>query len=163
MVIYILCVYSNITMPTTDPSYYTTTMNTIDSSLESMLVDFVQKYSNYYNNPNNQTHQSNYNNLIANINTKIREMAQLSSSIYTENATLNSDIHTMNSNIRLKKETNRQLKHTLGMTDDQKTTAEELIDNYNDIYNASYTRNIGLLLSILASTYLLGYSSRKVV
>ena len=95
----------------TNPSVYTNRISTLQSSLNSMLLEFKQKYTNYYNNPKNQTHSAAYTNLVSNINTKLRGLNQLSTAINTQTNTVNNTIQAVNTNINTAKLINQQLKY----------------------------------------------------
>lgn len=142
-------------------SQYENQLNNANSTLQTILNnDFFRLYVLSNNNPSNTEYRQQLSNIQSNINDQLRNMFTISNNIDRDIRELNRQISEMNQNINNERQKNVGLKNDLGITDEENITAKELIKDYKDIYDQRYLRNWGILLSILACTTAVIYSSR---
>jgi hypothetical protein len=135
----------------TSPDTYKQQIETLKQQFISVLDDFKQDFINYNMNSQNNEYQQTFFNDKNNLNVINNELTKISQNVETSTNELNKGLILLNELIKKTKEENRKLKIKLGIVEDKNNTSDELIDNYKQMYEYNYLRNVALGLSIVIS------------
>lgn len=124
-------------------------LNTLDETLPPILDDFKKYYVFFNKNPEYPEYQSLFENIKGNLNTTNSELFLLSNQVESSSDEINKQLFDLNILIQREKEKNRELKRQLGIVDEKKNAANELISDYKNIYESAYLQNWSLFFSIL--------------
>ena len=135
---------------------YKRQIDDVKSILDALLSqnEFINSYYQSKNNPTNDTYKNQLQNIIANVNTNIRTMFNVSTQLYNSTQSFNQQIATLRERLEDAKTTNRELKTQAGLINTKHGTSQELIHDYIDIYDVRYVRNwaIGLGAVLILTT-----------
>lgn len=135
----------------TKPEVFTQQLETLKGQFISVLEDFKQDFINYNINPQNSEYQQTFFNDKNNLTSIDSSVLQLSQSVETTTNQMNEKLILLNKLIKQIKEENKQLKIRLGIVENKNNAADEMIDNYKQMYETGYLRNVALGLSIVVS------------
>ena len=134
-----------------DPNYFIEKVNTLQKQLPYILDDFKKYFVLYNKDPNYPEYQNMFETVKSNLTT-------LSSSLFVISNDVDSNIekvgilfNKIGELIKKEKQHNIKLKRSLGMVEQKANSSDEMIDNYNEMYDAEYLHNWGLVISILVA------------
>ena len=90
-------------------------------------------------------------NIKGNLNTINSNLFMLSNSVDVNTGNISQKLSGLNELIQREKKVNRVLKRKLGILEQQIDSTDEMIYDYNQMYDEGYLRNSALFLSILVS------------
>jgi len=144
-----------------NPKNYIEKIKTLKQQLPHILDDFVKYFVLYHKDPSYPEYQTMFENIKSNLNS-------LSSSLFMVSNDVDVNIDNINTlykklDILIKKERikNRELKRKLGIVESKANSANEMIDDYSEIYDIGYLRNWALFLSIITSGILISVVFKK--
>jgi hypothetical protein len=129
---------------------YNKKLNILLEKEKPMLKDFKKYYIMYNLNPDNSEYQSFFQNIQNNLIELKSELFTLLNNVQTSTNNINKKMIKMDLSIKREKNTNKELKRSIGIIDTKTNTTSQLITNYTEIYNTDYMRNWAIFLSILA-------------
>jgi methyl-accepting chemotaxis protein len=132
---------------------YKNKLEELKGGINLLLEEFVKLYILAKLHPNNDDIQEKYQSLINNINELQSKLFSTSNNIQTDINNINKTLLELNGSIQKEKQTNKHLKKQLGMVESTGISAEEMINDYKEMYNEHYLRNWALLLSTLFCFY----------
>jgi len=139
----------------TKPSTLKSQLQTLESQLQSVLQNFINNYVANYSNPGNQEYESNYESAKNSLNGLNTQLFNIANETETNSYELNKKLTDLDEMIKKEKEENKMLKKKLGQVDSNMNASEELIEDYQQLYDSEYLRNWGLFLSILIALFAL--------
>jgi hypothetical protein len=137
----------------TNPSNYSQKLVTMKQQLPGILDDFKKAYLFYNVNPQNNEYAQNFQNIKGQLNDFNSQVFMLSNDLQSNSDDLNKKLFALNILIKNAKEKNKELKRKLGFVENKNTIADEMINNYSQMYDDGYLRNWGLLLSIIVAGF----------
>ena len=143
------------------PENLLSTIQTLQEQIQPILDDFVKYYVSYNSNPTNSEYQQMYNNIKSNLNNINSQLFIISNTVDSNTSSISKNMLKLDKSIdKMKKESN-VLKKKIGVIGEKMNSADELIDNYKQMYEMGYLRNWGLFLSIIGSCVLLSIVFKK--
>ena len=134
-----------------NPNHYVEKVHTLQKQLPFILDDF-KKYFVLYN---KDTNYPEYQNMFETVKSYL---TTLSSDLFVVSNEVDSNIdkvgnlfNKIGELIKKEKQHNIKLKRSLGMVEQKANSSDEMIDNYNEMYDAEYLQNWGLAISILVA------------
>lgn len=130
-------------------------LNDLKLSLNPILEEFKKLFvlSKMY--PQNQEIQNQYQNIINNINEIKTKFFTFSNEIDVNIDELNKKLLALNTLIIKERKTNEKLKLKMGYVESKNNAANELINDYEFIYNKNYLKNWAIILSSLIALYII--------
>lgn len=130
-------------------------LNELKLSLNPILEEFKKLFvlSKMY--PQNQEIQNQYQNIINNINEIKTKFFTFSNEIDVNIDELNKKLLALNTLIIKERKTNEKLKLKMGYVESKNNAANELINDYEFIYNKNYLKNWAIILSSLIALYII--------
>lgn len=155
--------YIDINLDEKKSEAYLNILNEMNGSINLVLDDFKQKYLMSKMYPTNEEFQQDYQNVISNINKIQSQLFSTSNNIQSDTNILNQKLFDINSLIEKEKTKNKELKKLLGIAESNNNSAQEMIDDYKQIYNINYLRNWSLFLSTILCMITISIIYRKKV
>jgi hypothetical protein len=139
----------NMITESTDSSEFRNKINELTQQLPAILSDFVKYYVFYNKNPEYEEYRNFYFNAKNNLIKIGSDAFALSNNIQYNTDKLNEKMNCLNIAINKERKINRKLKIGLGIIENKNDASEELINDYEQIYQLNYLKNFGLFLSII--------------
>ena len=132
-----------------------------DSLTEMLNINYDQLLTDTTNAFN--TNNSNFLTLKSNLNTNMLNLFNAYTVLTTDSQLLTDNLANIRDQLNTLKINNKALKGELSHMYDIGRDSTELINDYKQLYNINYSRNWGILLSIVFSCYLLStiFKSRQ--
>lgn len=140
-----------------NPNQFMQQLNTLSEKLPSILEDFKKYYVFYNKNPEYYEYKSHFDMIKNSLNSINSDMHSLSSNIQKDIDDMNDILISLNSSINQLKTENSDINNKLKGVEVKYNAANEMILNYKTIYDYNYLRNWGLLLSIIIAAYSVSY------
>jgi len=137
----------------TKPEVFHEKLDALTNSLPGILDQFKKAYLFYNKRPQNTEYQQIYESSKSNLSNFNSDVFLLSNNIEQNTEQLNYMLLKLNMLIENEKQINKELKHKISVVENKETAANELISDYKTLYGLNYTKNWGLFLSILISSY----------
>lgn len=144
-----------------NPKIYTNKLNEINSNIILLLDEFKTVYVNSKIHPANEEVQQRYEKMTDNINLLQSKLFAISNETQSSINDINEKLLKINESIQKEKKQNRKLKRHLGIAENKSNSAEEMYDDYKELYNVKYLRNWGLFLSMLIGIYTISKVYKK--
>lgn len=130
----------------------------------SLLLDeFKKLYVAAKMDPDNEDIQSQYQDVISNIEQMEIKLFSLSNDIQSNTAELNKQLKNLDRLITIERDRNKQLRKKLGMVEEKNNSALEMISDYKELYNIQYLRNWALFLSTIICIFTINTVYKKSV
>lgn len=124
-------------------------LQTLQEQMPNILDDFKKYFILYNKDPNYPEYQSMFENVKQQLNKLSSTLFMTSNEVDLNTDKINKKFFELNVLIKKEKKVNQILKRKLGIIEQKGNSSDEMIDNFNEIYDMGYLRNWGLLLSIL--------------
>jgi len=132
-----------------EPIIFRERLETLKSQLPSILNDFKKYYVFFHKNPEYPEYRQMFQNIKGNLTKINNDLFVLSNDIQINTQEINKKLLKLNTLIYEEKKQNRELKVKLNIVENTNNASTELINDYNEMYNADYLHNWGLFLSII--------------
>ena len=134
-----------------NPKMFMSKLDALHQQLPHILEDFIKYYIFYNKNPNYPEYSQMFANIKGNLNTINSNLFILSNAVDVNTDKVSQKMFGLNKLIQKEKKVNRVLKRKLGILEQQIDSTDEMIYDYNQMYDEGYLRNSALFLSILVS------------
>lgn len=131
------------------PEIFTQRIETLKEQLPSILDDFNKYFVLYNTDPSYPEFGTMFNNIKQNLNSLSASLFMVSNDVDANTDEINKTLKKLDVLITKERRQNRELRRKLGIIEEQNNSSKELIDNYNEMYDADYLRNWGLFLSTI--------------
>jgi hypothetical protein len=131
------------------PEIFTQRIETLKEQLPSILDDFNKYFVLYSTDPSYPEFGTMFNNIKQNLNSLSASLFMVSNDVDANTDEINKTLKKLDVLITKERRQNRELRRKLGIIEEQNNSSKELIDNYNEMYDADYLRNWGLFLSTI--------------
>jgi hypothetical protein len=126
-------------------------INTLQQKLPPILDDFKKYYVFFNKNPTYNEYQSIYTNLTNNINSIFNELSSIANDVITNSQNLGDDLLKINTLIENEKTKFNKLKSIESSVKNEYNGSQKMIDEYKQIYNEKYIKNVLIFIGILIS------------
>lgn len=126
-------------------------LQTLQEQMPHILDDFKKYFILYNKDPNFPEYQSMFENVKQQLNKLSASLFMISNDVDSNTDKINKKFFELNASIKEEKKRNILLKRKLGIIEQKGNSSDEMIDNFNEIYDMGYLRNWGLLLSVILS------------
>ena len=134
-----------------NPQMFISKLHALREQLPHILDDFIKYYVFYNKNPDYPEYSQMFDNIKGNLNTINSNLFILSNAVDVTTGKISQKLSGLDELIQKEKKVNRALKRKLGILEQQIDSTDELIYDYNQMYDEGYLRNWALFLSILVS------------
>lgn len=134
-------------------------INELQQKLPTILDDYKKYYVFFNKNPEVSEYQQMFNNIDSNMQQQNTELANIASNISKTTSEMSKDLLELNAKMEIEREKKDDLDKLLGNIENEKNGASEMIDDYTEIYNTLYLRNIAMLFGIFGCIFI----ARKIV
>lgn len=134
-----------------EPTNYTERLQTLKQQMPPILDDFVKYFVLYNKDPSIPEYQNMFENIKSNLNKLSSSLFILSNDVDANIDNINKFYEILNNLIKKERDKNLELKKQLGMIETNINSSNEMIHDYNKIYDIGYLRNWALFLSIIIS------------
>ena len=142
----------------TKPELFTERVQTLQQQLPPILDDFNNYFVLYNKTPNYPEYENMFNNIKQNLNQLGASLFMVSNDVDANIDNINKAFKDLDVLINRERKRNRELKRKLGIIESEVMSSEEMINDYNEMYDDDYLRNWGLFLS----TVVVGASISKI-
>ena len=136
-----------------NPKKFSQILETLSQQLPAILDDFKKYYVFYNKNPDYNEYQQAFEGIKGNLNEFNSRVFILSNEVQSNTNKINEMLIKLNEMIDYEKKRNERLKKQLANIEGEKDASTEMIDNYKEMYNNEYTKNWGIVLSILVAGF----------
>jgi uncharacterized protein YgiM (DUF1202 family) len=140
---------------------FLSTIQTLQKQLDPILDDFAKYYVFYNKNPDVTEYQQMFSNIKSNLNQLNSQLFMVSNQVDTNTQAISKKLLEFNQKIQSLKTQNGTLSTKMQKIKHKNNSADELINDYKQMYDMGYLRNWGLGLSIVVSCALLSIVFRK--
>jgi len=126
-------------------------ITTRQEKLPSILNDFKKYYVFFNKNPTYNEYQTIYENLTSNLNSITNELLTITNDVEKNTTTISNDLLKINELIEKEKTKNIKLKSIESNIKDNYNGSKIMIDEYKEIYNENYIKNIFIFIGIIIS------------
>jgi hypothetical protein len=137
------------------PSQFKSQIASLQSQLPGVLQNFTNNYVLNYANPGNQEYEQSYTNAKNMLNNLSSQLFTTSNEIQYNTEEINKKLIEIDALVRKEKTEQKQLKKKLGIVESNMNASEELIMDFQEMYDSEYLRNWGLFLSVLVALFCL--------
>lgn len=123
-------------------------INELNQQLPAILDDYKKYYVFFHKNPEVSEYQKMFENMEANMQQTNNNLSNIATSVSETINEINDDLLELNTQIKIEKTKNAKLNKLLGNIQNEKNGANEMTDDYTEIYNMMYLRNIAMLFGI---------------
>ena len=123
-------------------------INELNQQLPAILDDYKKYYVFFHKNPEVSEYQQMFENMEANMQQINKNLSNIATNVSETINEINDDLLELNIKIEIEKTKNAKLKKLLGNIQNEQNGANEMIDDYTEIYNMMYLRNIAMLVGI---------------
>ena len=134
-------------------STYKAQLQSLSEQMPAILEDFQEYYVLTNSTPSSIEYQNMYQTIVNNISNINSQAFIISNNIEKNIETINYTLNTLNANITIQKDENKNLKTQLGITDSTIDGSEKLIDEYKEMYNTTYLQNFNKIVGIIIAAY----------
>ena len=134
-------------------STYNAQLQSLSEQMPAILEDFQEYYVLTNSTPSSIEYQNMYQTIVNNISNINSQAFIISNNIEKNIETINYTLNTLNANITIQKDENKNLKTQLGITDSTIDGSEKLIDEYKEMYNTTYLQNFNKIVGIIIAAY----------
>ena len=139
------------------PELFTERVKTLQQQLPPILDDFNKYFVLYNKTPNYPEYENMFNNIKQNLNSLGASLFMVSNDVDSNIDNINKAFKALDILINRERKRNRELKRRLGIVESEANSSNEMIHDYNQMYDEDYLRNWGLFLS----TVVVGVSISK--
>ena len=139
------------------PEFFTERVKTLEQQLPPILDDFNKYFVLYNKTPNYPEYENMFNNIKQNLNSLGASLFMVSNDVDSNIDNINKAFKALDILINRERKRNRELKRRLGIVESEANSSNEMIHDYNQMYDEDYVRNWGLFLS----TVVVGISISK--
>lgn len=139
----------------TPPEKYIEKLDTLTSQLPHIMEDFQKYYVFYNKNPENNEYKRMFENIKGNIHSLNSQLFTTTNEVQSNTEKINKVLLVLNHGIKKEKEKNKELRRKLGLLENENNTTDEMISNYNQMYDIKYLHNWGLFLSIIFAGFII--------
>jgi len=140
-----------------DPAKFTREVQTLNEQLPSILADFKKYYVFYNKNPEYNEYQQLFENIKSNLNKINSQLFTIGNDVQVETNKLSKSMIKLDELIQNDKKTNTTFKNKLKTLKEKKSSAYELIYDYNTLYDIEYLKNWAMFLNIIIAGFILSY------
>jgi hypothetical protein len=126
-------------------------ITTLQEKLPSILDDFKKYYVFFNKNPTYSEYQTIYENLKSNLNSITNELLTITNDVEKNTQIISNDLLKINELIEKEKVKNGQLKSIESNIENKYNGSKTMIDEYKEIYNENYIKNIFIFIGIIIS------------
>jgi len=145
----------------TNPKNYIENISTLKQQLPHILDDFIKYFILYNKDPNYPGYQSTFENNKSNLNKLSSSLFMTSNEVEVNIDKINEMYATLDDLIKKERIKNRELKRKLGIVESKTNSSNEMIGDYNKMYDYDYLRNWALFLSIITSGIIISFVFKK--
>ena len=131
------------------PEFFTERVQTLQQQLPPILDEFNKYFVLYNKTPNYPEYENMFNNIKQNLNSLGASLFMVSNDVDANIDNINKAFKELDILINRERKRNRELKRKLGIIESEVMSSEEMIYDYNQIYDEDYLRNWGLFLSTI--------------
>lgn len=132
-----------------DSIIYINKLNELDNGFDTLISNFKQLYVMAKMRPTDETYQQQYQSLINSLREILSKLYSISNEINLNIDDINSELFKLNKMIKKERKINRELKQKLGIVEHESNASSEMIDDYINIYNDRYYRNLSIFIGII--------------
>jgi hypothetical protein len=125
-------------------------IKTLEEQSPYILAEFKKNFILYNKNPEYSEYQQMFQNIKSNLGKIGAQFFELLNTIQVDTEELNKKLNCLNALIVEERQKNNRLKRRLGIVDNENNASNEMIYDFNKMYEEGYLRNWGLVISILA-------------
>jgi DNA repair ATPase RecN len=140
-----------------DPAKFTREVQTLNEQLPSILADFKKYYVFYNKNPEYNEYQQLFENIKSNLNKINSQLFTIGNDVQVETNKLSKSMIKLDELIQNDKKTNTTFKNKLKTLKEKNSSADELIYDYNTLYDIKYLKNWAMFLNIIIAGFILSY------
>ena len=140
------------------PELFIEKVETLQQQLPPVLDDFNKYFVFYNKTPDYPEYQNMFNNIKKNLNSLGSSLFMVSNDVDSNIDNINEVFKRLDILINREKKRNRELKRKLGIVESEINSSNEMISDFNEMYDTDYLRNWGLFLS----TIVVGVSISKI-
>jgi hypothetical protein len=140
------------------PELFIEKVETLQQQLPPVLDDFNKYFVFYNKTPDYPEYQNMFNNIKKNLNSLGSSLFMVSNDVDSNIDNINEVFKRLDILINREKKRNRELKRKLGIVESEVSSSNEMISDFNEMYDTDYLRNWGLFLS----TIVVGVSISKI-
>ena len=133
------------------PSDLQNKITALQEKLPAVLDDFKKYYVFFNKNPTYSEYQTIYANLTNNINSIFNELSSISNDVITNSQNLGDDLLKINTLIETEKTKFNKLKSIENSINNEYNGSKKMIDEYKQIYNENYIKNVLMFIGIIIS------------
>jgi hypothetical protein len=126
-------------------------IKTLQEKLPAILDDFKKYYVFFNKNPTYNEYQTIYANLTNNINSIFNELSSIANDVITNSQNLGDDLLKINTLIEAEKTKFNKLKSIESSINNEYNGSKKMIDEYKQIYNENYIKNVLMFIGIIIS------------
>ena len=126
----------------------------LQQKLPVILDDYTKYYIFFNKNPEVSEYQNMFENMESNMQETNTKLANIVTNISENMNEINSDLLDLNEKIEIEKTKNKRFNHLLGNVKNEENGATEMIDDYTEIYNMFYLRNIAMVIGIFGCIFI---------
>jgi hypothetical protein len=135
----------------TQPNELQNKITTLQEKLPSILDDFKKYYVFFNKNPTYSEYQTIYDNLTSNLNSITNELLTITNDVEKNTQIVSDDLLKINELIKKEKDKNIQLKSIESNINNNYNGSKIMINEYKQIYNENYIKNIFIFIGIIVS------------
>jgi hypothetical protein len=121
---------------------------TLQQQMPHILDDFKKYFVLYNKDPNYPEYQNMFENVKSNLTTLSSSLFMASNEVESNTDKISDVFNRLDVLIKKEKKTNIKLKRSLGIVEQKANSTDEMIDNYSEVYDIEYLRNLGVFISI---------------
>jgi hypothetical protein len=133
----------------TQPNSFLAKLKPFQEKLPSILEDFVKYYVFYNRNPEVNEYQQLFDNIKGNLQSLNSGLFVETNNIEKMTEIINEKLLELDKLINREKKMNRELKRRLGIVENKYNGSDEMITNFQDMYEYQYLTNFATLAGII--------------
>jgi hypothetical protein len=137
------------------PSDYQYQLDTIKQKLLPLMDEFKKYYVFFNKSPEYPEYQPTFENIKNNIQLLNSELLSIGNNIKHDTEQINSELLNLNTKISEEKNKNGIFKKILQNMNNKYNASDEMISDYQELYNLYYLRNFSLFIGIIFSSYVI--------
>jgi hypothetical protein len=133
------------------PSDLQNKIKTLQEKLPSLLDDFKKYYVNVNKNPTYTDYQTHYQNIKANITSTANDLLTIFGDVTKNSQNISNGLSEINVLIESEKQKNAELTSIQNGVDNNYNGSKIMIDEYKELYNKNYMKNILMVVGIIGA------------
>lgn len=133
------------------PSDLQNKIKTLQQKLPSLLDDFKKYYVNTNKNPTYSDYQTHYQNIKANISSTANDLLKIFGDVTQNSQNISNSLSEINVLIESEKQKNTELRSIQNGVDNNYNGSKIMIDEYKEMYNKNYMKNILMVIGIIGA------------